>query len=179
MKPVQKSEISLKASLVHSQLKTELKPIYTHIFTSKYLTSKCLCGCRSNRRMAVCLLPDRRCHHTQVAETPHHHHPHPTSFTGPGCGCCWGASCCTPCGPKAGPPSLLPSPDSHPGEGRTKKRWFEPLEILKDHKLEELPDSSEASDCGCVPTCCLTFSDSSHTNGEFVFIYQFLSTCLV
>lgn len=77
IKPVQKSKISLKASLVHSQLNTELKPIYTHIFTSKYLTSKCLCGCHSNRRMAVRLLPDRRCHHMPAAETPPHHHPPP------------------------------------------------------------------------------------------------------
>lgn len=30
----------------------------------------------------------------------------------------------------------------------------------------------------CFMTCCLTFSDSSLTNGDFVFIYQFFSTLL-
>lgn len=61
------------------------------------------------------------CYHP-LLDTLWHLCPPPPRIIGWGCGCCWGASCCTLCGSPAGPPSLLPSPGSHPEENKDKNK---------------------------------------------------------
>lgn len=141
--------------------------------------------------MAVCLLPDRRGYHTPVDETLNHLCAAPPP-----------ASLDQVADVAEEPPAVLSVVhrlDLHHCclhstlilKGRTRKTCHLSLWPLI-HAISAFGDTWRTTNCeripwllwslsfhcGCLLTCCLTFSDSSLTNGDFVFICQFFHTLL-